>query len=87
MSICKVINFYYQTLNINWTMVGWSLIKALFFIHTVSLLKFSGNDKCRNALESNEQHDSEICSAREAVEQDVGKSSENMLHHFDSKYC
>lgn len=59
---------------------------SIFHTHCITV-KFSGYDKCRNALESNEQHDSEICSAREAVEQDVGKSSENMLHHFDGKYC
>ncbi|KAJ9695076.1 hypothetical protein PVL29_010530 [Vitis rotundifolia] len=38
----------------------------------------------KNASDSNQHHDSEVCSARDAVEQDVGKSSENMLHHLDS---
>ncbi|XP_034695034.1 kinesin-like protein KIN-5C [Vitis riparia] len=38
----------------------------------------------KNASDSNQQHDSEVCSARDAVEEDVGKSSENMLHHLDS---
>ena len=47
---------------------------------------FSHADKYRNASDSNQQHDSEVCSARDAVEEDVGKSSENMLHHLDSEY-
>ncbi|KAI3995533.1 hypothetical protein MKX01_023278 [Papaver californicum] len=37
----------------------------------------------RNASESNEQHDMEISSARAAAEEDVIKTSENILQHFD----
>ncbi|RZC78603.1 hypothetical protein C5167_002796 [Papaver somniferum] len=38
----------------------------------------------RNASENNEQHDMEISSARAAAEEDVTKTSENILQHFDS---
>ncbi|KAI3902650.1 hypothetical protein MKW92_050246 [Papaver armeniacum] len=37
----------------------------------------------RNASENNEQHDMEISSARAAAEEDVTKTSENILQHFD----
>lgn len=66
----------------------WDSIKT-FFLHGPShcyiflmLLVY-----CRNASDSNEQHDSEICSAREAAEQDAGKSTQDMLRHLDSEYC
>ncbi|EHA8590394.1 kinesin-like protein KIN-5C [Cocos nucifera] len=36
------------------------------------------------AIESNEQHDAEVASARIAAEEDVAKDSENVLQHFDS---
>ncbi|XP_010271626.1 PREDICTED: kinesin-like protein KIN-5C [Nelumbo nucifera] len=38
----------------------------------------------RNASESNEQHDAEICSARDAAEKDVVKNSEDILQQFES---
>ncbi|KAI3934891.1 hypothetical protein MKW92_049704 [Papaver armeniacum] len=37
----------------------------------------------RNASENNEQHDMEISSARAAAVEDVTKTSENILQHFD----
>ncbi|XP_010245506.1 PREDICTED: kinesin-like protein KIN-5C [Nelumbo nucifera] len=38
----------------------------------------------RNASESNDQHDAEICSARAAAEHDVVNSSEDILKQFES---
>ncbi|EHA8588174.1 putative Kinesin-like protein KIN-5C [Cocos nucifera] len=38
----------------------------------------------RSAIESNEQHDVEVASARTAAEEDVAKNSMEVLQHFDS---
>ncbi|KAH7685570.1 Plus-end-directed kinesin ATPase protein [Dioscorea alata] len=38
----------------------------------------------RSAIEINEQHDAEVSSAREAVEEDVVKSNKELLGHFES---
>ncbi|XP_073098956.1 kinesin-like protein KIN-5C [Elaeis guineensis] len=38
----------------------------------------------RSAIESNEQHDMEVASARTAAEEDVAKNSMEVLQHFDS---
>ncbi|XP_057949192.1 kinesin-like protein KIN-5C [Malania oleifera] len=38
----------------------------------------------RNALDSNEQHDAEVNSARVVAEHDTTKSSEDILQHFDN---
>lgn len=38
----------------------------------------------RNLSESNEQHDTEIASARAAAEDDVVKTSEDVIHHLDA---
>ncbi|XP_010943824.1 kinesin-like protein KIN-5C isoform X2 [Elaeis guineensis] len=38
----------------------------------------------RSAIESNEQHDAEVASARIAAEEDVAKDSKDVLQHFDS---
>lgn len=40
---------------------------------------------CRSAIEINEQHDAEVSSAREAVEEDVMKSNKELLGHFESE--
>ncbi|KAF7147454.1 hypothetical protein RHSIM_Rhsim03G0073800 [Rhododendron simsii] len=37
----------------------------------------------RNVSDSNEQHDTEICLARAAVEEDVAKNSEDIIQQFD----
>lgn len=36
--------------------------------------------------DSNEQHDTEICLARAAVEEDVAKNSEDIIQQFDCEY-
>lgn len=41
---------------------------------------------CRDAYDSNEQHDVEINSVRTTVEQDVAKDSEDALQHVESEY-
>lgn len=41
---------------------------------------------CRNASDSNEQHDVEINSARTAVEEEVAKDSEDALRHVESEF-
>ncbi|XP_008806097.2 kinesin-like protein KIN-5C isoform X2 [Phoenix dactylifera] len=38
----------------------------------------------RSAIESNDQHDAEVASARMAAEEDVAKNSKDVLQHFDT---
>lgn len=41
---------------------------------------------CRNASDSNEQHDTEISSARTTIEEEVAKDSEDALRHVESEF-
>lgn len=41
----------------------------------------------RIVSDNNEQHDTEICSARSAAEDDVARQSDIIVQNLDGKYC
>jgi len=41
---------------------------------------------CRTAIESNEQHDGEVASARNVAEEDVMRNSKDIQNHFESEF-
>lgn len=41
---------------------------------------------CRDIFDSNEQHDHEVCAARDAAEEDMAKCTGDIIQHVDSEF-